>query len=249
MVHITNALIAAVLAPGCAVCASLLDEPLSGCVCNTCWSAIRPITPPLCDRCGDPLPRLNMSARPHCPAGSTVARSRAIGGYEGTLREIIHALKSSRRHSLARQLAQRMRAHGSDVLDSVDCVVPVPLHWRREYRRGFNQAREIARHLGPPMVDGLVRLRATRPQIELAAHFRKTNVDGAFAVRRRWFRNSAFDGRRVLLVDDVSTTGATLDACARILKEAGAIEVFALTAARVVTTLPGKAPPGAGKRP
>jgi ComF family protein len=169
-----------------------------------------------------------------------VTRSRAVGEYEGSLREIIHALKYSRRHSLARPLAERMRTCGGDVLENIDCVVPVPLHWRREYQRGFNQAREIARHLGPPVVDGLVRNRATRPQVELAADVRRANVDGAFAVRRRLLRVPRFDGTRILLVDDVSTTGATLEACARVLKEVGALDVCALTAARVVIRRPGQ---------
>ena len=238
-----NALFAAALAPACAVCNVLLDEPLSGCVCSTCWRSILPITPPICDRCGDPIARQNQSLIPNsqsfcsqCQAGaSAVSRARAVGEYEGTLREIIHALKYSGRHSLARPIADRMRQRGSELLEEADCVVPVPLHWRREYQRGFNQAREIARHLGLPVVDALVRRRATRAQVELAADRRRANVEGAFGLRRRPFRPSDVTGYRVALVDDVSTTGATLEACARVLKEAGAADVYALTAARVVT--------------
>lgn len=162
-------------------------------------------------------------------------RARAIGEYEGSLREIIHALKYSKRQSLARPLAERMRHHGNELLADIDCVVPVPLHWRREYQRGFNQAREIARHLGPPVVDALVRCRATRAQVELAADRRRVNVEGAFGLRRHWIRKPYIHGMRVLLIDDVSTTGATLDACARVLKDGGASKVVALTAARVVT--------------
>jgi len=158
-----------------------------------------------------------------------------VGEYEGTLREIIHALKYSGRHSLARPIAEQMRQRGSELLDEADCVVPVPLHWRREYQRGFNQAREIARHLGLPVVDALVRRRATRAQVELAADRRRANVEGAFGLRRRPFRPSDVTGYRVALVDDVSTTGATLEACARVLKAGGASQVYALTAARVVT--------------
>jgi ComF family protein len=164
-----------------------------------------------------------------------VTRARAIGEYEGTLRQIIHALKYSGRHSLARPLAERMRQRGRDLVEEVDCVVPVPLHWRREYQRGFNQAREIARHLGPPVVEALRRCRATRAQIELAADRRRENVAGAFAARRGWIRDPQIRGKTVLLIDDVSTTGATLESCAAVLKDWGAWEVFALTAARVVT--------------
>jgi len=226
---------AALLAPTCAVCSALLDEPLSGCVCAHCWNAIPQITPPLCDRCGGPLPRADGRCG-NCPdEPSAVVRARAIGEYEGSLREIIHALKYAGRISLARPLAERMRRRARDLLNDVDCVVPVPLHWRREYHRGFNQAHEIARRLGPPVVKALRRRRATRPQVELPADRRRANVTGAFVIRASRFRNAAVRGKTVLLVDDVSTTGATLEACAQALQESGASEVFALTAARVVT--------------
>jgi ComF family protein len=162
-------------------------------------------------------------------------RARAVGEYEGTLREIIHALKYSARISLARPLAELMRRRGSDVLENVDFVVPVPLHWRREYHRGFNQAREIARHLGPPILEALYRSRATRAQVELAADRRRANVAGAFAIRRSWYRRVNIQGKKLLLIDDVSTTGATLESCAAVLREFGASEVCVLTAARVVT--------------
>jgi ComF family protein len=114
-----------------------------------------------------------------------------------------------------------------------NCVVPVPLHWRREYLRGFNQARDLARHLGLPVLEALVRPSSTRPQVELAAAVRHANVADAFA-RRKWsFCSIPIKRRKVVLIDDVSTTGATLDACAHVLRECGASDVFALTAARV----------------
>ncbi len=193
------------------------------------------MTPPVCDRCGDPIARAGTACL-NCSAGtSTVSRARAVGEYEGTLREIIHALKYAGRHSLARPIAELMRQRGSALLEEADCVVPVPLHWRREYQRGFNQARAIARHLGLPVMDALVRRRATRAQVELAADRRRANVEGAFGLRRRRLRSSDVTGYKVALIDDVSTTGATLEACARVLKEGGASEVYALTAARVIT--------------
>ena len=230
-----SALVTALLAPACAVCSTLLDEPHSGCVCRSCWSSIRPITPPVCDRCGDPMPRSGARCLSCSANSSTVTRARAVGEYEGTLREIIHALKYSGRQSLARPLAERMRHGGSELLENADFIVPVPLHWYREYHRGFNQAREIARHIGLPIMEPLRRCRATRPQVELAADRRRANVHGAFALRREWFHARDMRGTRMLLIDDVSTTGATLEACAYVLKEGGASEVFALTAARVVT--------------
>jgi ComF family protein len=245
--RIVNALVTALLAPACAVCDAVLDEPLSGCVCRTCWRAVRPITPPVCDSCGDPLANRHQSpipgpkslgvlCRPCCGRERIIERARAVGEYEGTLRELIHALKYGRRRSMAASLAAQMRSRGAPLLDTADGVVPVPLHWRREYRRGFNQARELARHLGLPLIDVLIRMRHTRPQVELAASHRRANVEGAFALRRRVLgKSQSLEGLTLVLVDDVSTTGATLEECARVLKHAGASRVYALTAARVVT--------------
>jgi ComF family protein len=232
---IGNALTTALLAPVCAVCSALLAEPLSGCVCAACWRSILPMMEPVCDTCGDPVAGGHSGGSGCSGHILSVTRARAIGEYDGTLREIIHALKYSGRHSLARPLAVRMRQHGSDLIAEVDCVVPVPLHWQRSYQRGFNQARELARHLGLPMADVLVRRRATRAQVELAADQRQTNVAGAFAVRQPWFRNCPVRDKAVLLIDDVSTTGATLGSCATVLRTAGASDVYALTAARVTT--------------
>ena len=166
-----------------------------------------------------------------------VDRARAIGEYDGVLRELIHALKYDGRRSIARPMADLMRWRGAELLKAADCVVPVPLHWRREYERGFNQARELARHLGLPVMEPLARRRHTRAQVELPSNLRRANVADAFAVRRRW-GGSGFQGATIVLVDDVSTTGATLEACAAPLKGAGAAAVFALTAARVVSRRP-----------
>ena len=118
-----------------------------------------------------------------------------------------------------------------DVLAEASIVVPVPLHRRRRRARGFNQALELARYLELPVVEALRRTRATQSQTDLPAAKRHANVRGAFALRR----GSDLRGLRIVLVDDVSTTGATLDACARVLREAGALDVSALTAARVAS--------------
>jgi ComF family protein len=126
-----------------------------------------------------------------------------------------------------------MRSAGGDVLRGADLVVPVPLHRSRERARGFNQARELSRCLGCPMLDALVRTRKTASQADLTAAKRAANVAGAFA-----WRGGALDGLAIVLVDDVSTTGATLNACARALLAAGAREVRALTAAKAVALRP-----------
>lgn len=124
-----------------------------------------------------------------------------------------------------------MRGQCAGVLDGADALVPVPLHRSRRRARGFNQAEELARHLGPRVLPALRRVRATPSQTDLPASRRHANVRGAFALLR------GIDVRdlSVVLVDDVSTTGATLEACARVLKAAGAGEVRAVTAARVVS--------------
>jgi ComF family protein len=165
-----------------------------------------------------------------------INRARAVGEYAGALRQIVHALKYDRRRSVAKPLGRLIADTGSEILAEADCVVPVPLHWRREYQRGFNQARELARYVGVPVIEPLVRFKATRPQVELAADRRLGNVRDAFRCRRRWFApREDFTGKNVVLIDDVTTTGATLEVCAVLLKQAGASEVNALTVARVVT--------------
>ncbi len=238
-IEIADAILSVVLAPACAACDELLLHPTRGPVCDRCWLSILPLTPPLCDRCGDPLPTWRVvSVPPVCcarcrRASPAIDRARAIGAYDGALRAIIHALKYEGRRSLARPLGHLMRARGADILDGVTCVIPVPLHPSRRRHRGFNQAADLARHVGIPVESALRRIRATPTQTGLPAARRHRNMREAFAVTRA---ARDLDGRIVVLIDDVSTTGATLEACARVLKEAGVGEVRALTAARVVTT-------------
>jgi ComF family protein len=235
------------LAPPCAACGGVLEFPSRGPVCAACWAAIRILTPPLCERCGDPLPswRVISQARARCPRcrrrPSSIDRGAAVGVYDGTLRDVIHALKYEGRRTLARPLGGLMAKYGAALIEGADCAVPVPLHRRRLRARGFNQAAELARALGLPVMHALVRIRATVPQTELPAARRHRNVEGAFRVagpRRFGRRRGVVRGRTILLVDDVCTTGATLEACATVLKAAGAVEVRALTAARVVLPRP-----------
>jgi ComF family protein len=157
-----------------------------------------------------------------------------VGPYEGALRAIVHAMKYDRRPTIARHLAARMRDAGSEVLEGADILVPVPLHHSRERARGFNQARELARHIGLPVAAALVRTRRTQSQADLPAARRHANVRGAFARQP----GTAVSGLTIVLIDDVSTTGATLNACARALLDAGAESVRALTAARAVARRP-----------
>jgi ComF family protein len=157
-----------------------------------------------------------------------ITLAMAGGRYEGALRDIIHAFKYEGRRSLADPLAGVMREAGARMIKECDCVVPVPLHPWRRIRRGFNQARDLAKRLDRPVVDALLRVRATSSQMTLAAEARHRNVRDAFMLAP-WSRS--FERRTVLLVDDVRTTGATLNACAAVLRRAGAAEVRALTIA------------------
>ncbi len=173
-------------------------------------------------------------AGPVCPACGESAR-RAGGRYDGSLRHIIHAFKYEGRRSLARPLAAIIREQGARVLSGADVVVPVPLFPTRRLRRGFNQAADLARNLGLPVVPALWRTRPTSPQAGLTAGARSRNVRGAFRLSpllSARTRRSAIADRVVVLVDDVMTTGATLGACGRVLEAAGAREVRTLTVAR-----------------
>jgi ComF family protein len=237
--RVVDAVMSVLLAPSCAACDALLDRPTCGPVCEACWRSILPLTPPLCERCGDPLAtwRTVGAAQALCPrcrrAAREVDRARAIGAYDGALRAIVHALKYEGRRSLAEPLADLMRQRAADLLHGAACVVPVPLHPSRRRHRGFNQAADLARHLGLPVVGALARVRATATQTDLPAAQRHRNVRKAFAATRAC---SSLVGSVVVLVDDVCTTGATLEACAAALKAAGAREVRAITAARVAAS-------------
>ena len=233
----SDAVVSVVLSPACAACDAALLHPTRGPVCDACWTSILPLTPPLCDRCGDPLPTWRLVSVPLacCPRCRRTRRlidqARAIGPYDGALRAIIHALKYEGRRSLARPLGRLMRERGAAMLEGAAAVIPVPLHPSRRRHRGFNQATDLSRHLGTPVIHALRRVRATATQTGLPAGRRHRNVRDAFAATRA---AASLSGAVVVLIDDVSTTGATLEACARTLKQAGVAEVRALTAARVV---------------
>jgi ComF family protein len=247
--RLTDGVLAVLLAPHCLTCGAPLEAPLAGPVCPACWRAVVPIPPPLCVVCGDALPTWRTLDLTTCCCARcrrqppALARARAAGAYEGVLRQVIHGLKYEGRRTLAAPLGEMMRARGSEVLAGADLAVPVPLHWRRQHARGFNQAEDLARHLGLPVVRAVRRMRPTAPQSGLSATDRRRNLRGAFAPPRRgWLRHRRHDpgirGACVVIVDDVSTTGATLEACARVLRDGGAREVRALTAARALSRRP-----------
>lgn len=213
----------------------MLDSPLAGPVCDACWISIPALRAPFCRTCGEPLPswRVISVTLDRCArcrrAPSLIDTARAAGLYEGALREIVHAFKYDGRRGLAAPLSAMMRMAGADILSDVDAVVPVPLHPWRRVRRGFNQADDLARRLGPPVMRVLWRVGATRSQTGLTSSDRRRNVRHAFVMSP--LAAGAVSGRVVALIDDVRTTGSTLEACATVLKRAGAREVRALTVA------------------
>ena len=234
-----DALIAALLAPYCACCRNPLEHPTRGAVCAECWSSIPLPSDPLCETCGDALSSWRQGAEgghkcSRCGRSHrAIACGRSIGAYEGALRDVLHALKYEGRRSVARPLGRLMIQSGGRVLEGADFAVPVPLHLSRYYTRGFNQAAALAAHVGLPVVHALRRRRATTTQTDLPEGQRHANVKDAFRLRRH-----IPAGAIVVVVDDVSTTGATVDACARVLLDAGAREIRALTAARAAARLP-----------
>jgi ComF family protein len=162
-----------------------------------------------------------------------VDRGVVAADYSGALRRLVHALKYEGRHSLARPLARLLRDRAELLLADADVAVPVPLHRWRRLQRGFNQAAALAAGLGVPVCHALRRTRPTAPQVGLTAAARRRNVRDAFAPAWQMFpARRRLEGRVVLLVDDVRTTGATLHECAVVLKEMGAVEVWSAALAQ-----------------
>lgn len=237
-------LIEALYPPACIACRAEVDTPHG--LCPDCWRDTVFVAGPVCDRCG--APTLGGEDVDVCDAclhqAPSFRRGRAAMLYEGGGRRLALALKHGDRLDIARPAAVWMRRAGRPLIDSADLIAPVPLHWTRRAKRRCNQAAELAREvarladrraaLAP---DLLLRTRATGSQGGLNREERRANLEGAFAVSPRWRDRLA--GRRVLLIDDVMTSGATLSACADALTAAGAAEADALVMARVA--------PGAGR--
>ena len=218
-------------------------EPVDGDgVCAACWAKLSFIAPPFCPRLGipfvyDPGPgMLSMEAIADPPA---YARARAAVRYDDVARTLVHALKYQDRTDLAPAMGRWMARAGHELLAEADVLVPVPLHWKRGWSRRYNQsgalARVIERQTGVKLSsEALRRVRPTQQQIGLSRKERASNVQGAFKVATE--RQSLIHGRRVVLIDDVLTSGATADACARALLRAKAASVDVLVFARVVDT-------------
>ena len=199
-------------------------------ICLRCWQEMAWILAQTCARCHQPT---DGDGCTHCPgAGEDPRVVAAAARFEGTAREAVHVLKYHRHHAIAPLMGRLMADAAGDV--QADVIVPVPLHPSRQRERGFDQAVLLARRAAhdlrvPIQPDGLKRIRKTSQQSNLDALRRRENVEGAFAANRH------FHGERVLLVDDVMTTGSTLTAASKALKQAGSGPVVGLVFAR--TTL------------
>jgi ComF family protein len=222
------------------LCASCREPVGDAGVCAACWSKLSFIAPPYCERLGipftyDPGPGiLSMEAIADPPA---YHRARAAVRYDDVARTLVHALKYGDRLDLAPTMGRWMATAGKPLLDGADALVPVPLHWRRQWARRFNQSALLAEVVAkaaeiPVSYRALKRVKATPQQVGLSQAARAQNVQGAFRVPPDGKAEVA--GRRLILVDDVLTSGATMDACARALLRAGAAQVDALVFARVV---------------
>jgi len=216
----------------CTVCHAPVLERRWGGACPECWSSLIPLAPPFCPKCGEPAPAIEGLCGP-CLRGDhhfDFARSALL--FTHTLREIIHHLKYSDRVSLAKPLGDILKECLQKEKFQGDAVVPVPLHRSRERIRGFNQAELIAMRTGLPILNRILRRRKNTPsQTGLTRSERKRNLAGAFELRRD------VHGRKIILVDDVYTTGSTMNEIARTLKHGGAERVEVLTVARVASNL------------
>jgi ComF family protein len=231
--------------PRCAACGARFTLEAARRVCAQCLAKLEPLPAPLCERCGGPLESAATGASecarcvrmpPHFRRARSVARYRiAAEDHPESLPALIRRHKYGLDQSVGRALAEFLPAALPADIGEIDLVIPVPLHRRRLWWRGFNQAAilaaEIARRIDTPLdTAALSRTRATRPQTARDHDDRIRNVRGAFAVRAP----GRVAGRRVLIVDDVMTTGATADECARTLVRAGAASVDVFTLARVL---------------
>lgn len=214
--------------PRCAVCGMH-----GAALCDECADALPRAEPPRCSRCWSPQ-RSGWGCHRCQEQRLALEGLRSLYVFRQGARELVHALKYSHHSALASPLGELMARYLQDARLPVEVLVPVPLHTHRQRVRGYNQsallAQEVSRRLGLPLAtSALVRRRDTPPQARaVEANARRRNVAGAFQGM-----SGAVAGRRVLLVDDVTTTGATLDACARaLLAEGGASGVWALTFAR-----------------
>lgn len=217
----------------CPLCSNPSLDHRTAPICPECWQSIEPYTGPKCLRCGKPLVSEAATTCGECLKDEPAFESAACYGlYEGALRKAINLLKYHNVKRLSRPL--------SDILlqmkvPDVDAVLPVPLYETRLRKREFNQSALIAKYmaegLGSKLIlDSLVKIRDTKAQVGLNSKERRKNMRNAFGIKNR----ELIEGKQILLIDDVATTGATIRECSRVLKKAGAGSVHVITLAHGV---------------
>ena len=230
-----------VFPPVCLACRKAIGA--DGALCAACWGQIGFIEKPYCDRLGTPFAQ-DLGAEglisPEAMSDPPVyARARAVARFDdGPTRQIVHRLKYGDRMEMAKPMGAWMARAGADLLQQADVIVPVPLHRARLWTRRFNQSAALARVISeqcgvPADLQALARIKPTSSQVGLTRSQRAQNVQGAFRVRDE--ARLDLDGRCVVLVDDVLTSGATINAASRALLRGGAKRVDVLVFARVVT--------------
>jgi ComF family protein len=255
---IINPILSAIHPPRCAGCGLWWDALF----CATCEENLEPIESPLCHVCGLPFDKLakvtSASVCEDCRSNRyhsspPLATMRAPFTYAGPIREAVHQLKYNSKTARARPMATLLHHYltgtpeGQSIpLERVKFIVPIPLHCWRQWRRGHNQSLLLAKELAqllesqaqpPCVVEILRRSRHTVPQADLHADERALNIKGAFTIAEKYQNRTHVKGEGILLLDDVSTTGATLYECARVLHKSGGVaveDIFALTLARAV---------------
>jgi ComF family protein len=240
--HVGRMLLDSVLPPLCLGCNEIVETP--GALCAACWQGFSFVAPPYCARCAAPFvedPGRGALCGACLARPPRYRRARAALIYDARSRRLLLPFKHGDRTDIARACGRWMARAGSELLAEADLVAPVPLHWRRLFTRRYNQAqllarvavREAAVGTRPRLAPDLLRRRRwTSSQSGLRAQERRGNVRQAFDIHPRWVAEVA--GKTVLLVDDVLTTGATVEACTRVLQRGGARHVDVLTLARVV---------------
>jgi len=243
MRRLVHSLADVLVPPVCLACHARLDQPDA--LCGRCWQGVSFVRQPLCDRLGIPLPfgvpgdvLVSAAAVADPPAW---ARARAVAVYESgsVIAGLIHAMKYADRHDARRMLGRWLAEAGRDLLADADLIVPVPLTRRRLIQRQFNQSALLAREVShltqvPWAPAALAKVRETRPQVTLSGSARRENLRGAFRVTKSG--ESAVAGRKVVLLDDVITTGATAESATKALLSAGAARVDVLAVALVAGT-------------
>ncbi|GAB2179543.1 double zinc ribbon domain-containing protein [Dongia sp. agr-C8] len=236
--RVSRIVLDAVLPPRCLKCGDILSQAQG--LCPDCWRKLSWLGAPCCGCCGQPFP-FDAGAESLCGAclqkRPAYDRARAVFRYDDESRDLVIGLKHADRTESVPALAGWMCRAGAALLESTDLIVPVPLHWTRLATRRFNQAALLAQAIGraaglPVLPQALSRRRATRSQGHLGRLARFRNVKGAIAVAKR--QATAVSNRRILLIDDVITTGATVESAAKALISAGARNVDVLALAKVV---------------